>query len=430
MYLLPSLCWSAVLVLAFWLVTPARAENLWEAYSFARARDPLVTQARAQLEAERARWTQATAALLPRAGLEGGVNRTAQHSSGFGPESTTYYTGSSASVTLRQPLLNGQRWANLDSARTGVRAAEAGLLAAEQDLILRVAQAYFGILKAAADERVARGEVARLEKALAQAQAFREVGAGEIIAVKEAQARLDLARAALVSAESERHIAQEALYRLTRQPIASIHDLGPLTPEGPSPARLEPWLDSASRHQPLLRQAREHWTAARQRVTASRRGYWPSVDLSGGYYYSKGGYIASLQNQQWLVGLNVSMPLYDRAIVGQLRQAQAEADQVRARLDDLDDQIHQNTTTAFRRLQDSVARWQAVRVGREVGTRSTIDLLNAGQDLTRAQRDHNLALYEHVTARLQLKAAAGVLDEADVRSINGLLRAPGAAQTR
>lgn len=429
-------CRSLPPVLGFLFAMPCQAADLWTAYEFAKARDPVVAQARARLEAEQARGMLARSALLPKASVSGGINRTGQNSSGFGPQNTTYYTGSNLSVTLRQPLIDGRAWSNLDSAKFSIRAAEAGVLAAEQDVIVRVTQAYFGVLKAAEDERIAQEETRRLKQVLAQAQAFRAAGAGEIIAVKETQARLDLARAALARARSDRHIAQEALYRLTHRTPSVFSDLDAFTPEGPQPDRLEPWLDSAMRTQPMLKQAREALNAAREQVAGAKWLHWPSVELNGGYYYSKGGYIANLQNQQWLIGVNVNLPIYDGdESTGQIRQAQANAHSMQAQLDEALDRIHFETTSAFRRLQDSLMRlhatsqavqssqtaWEAVKMGRAVGTRNTIDVLNAEQDYSKAQRDHTLARYEHVLARVQLKAAAGVLSESDVQAINTLL---------
>ncbi|WP_158007125.1 TolC family protein, partial [Acidithiobacillus caldus] len=61
------------------------------------------------------------------------------------------------------------------------------------------------------------------------------------------------------------------------------------------------------------------------------------------------------------------------------------------------------------------------RKGYEVGTRSIIDLLQTATDYIRAEQDYNVALYNQVLARVQLKAAAGQLDLADLSAVNGLL---------
>jgi outer membrane protein len=311
------------------------------------------------------------------------------------------------------------------------------VLAAEQDLITEVADAYFGVLKAEAEERVSRDQKNLLQTVLNQTEAFLKVGSGDIIAVQEAKASLDAAQAALIRSQNSVVLARQRLERLTHQPVGELADLGALTPEGPSPSQAGPWLETARENQPLLNQARQQFQVALDEVEIQRRAHWPKLHLGAGYSYDKGSFLPTLEANRARIGLNVSVPLYEGGqISAKTKRAAAQAKANEYHLKDLEDQVVLDTQNAFAGLQNSVPELlaakqavasnltslEATRKGYEIGSRSVVDLLKVAHDYEVAQRNYYFALYSQVLARIRLKAAAGVLSEEDVKSVNALLK--------
>lgn len=435
---------SALLAAVFLLTTPlsGHSEDLLSVYRQAAATSPVLARARALLDADRAERPLARSGLLPKLGLAAGVSQGHADISGFGPLAVDEsYTGNSYSVTLTQPVFNGPAYVALNAAGARIRAGEATVMAAAQQLILDVTEAYFSVLRARADREVARGERDLLKSILDQTETFREVGSGDIIAVHEARARHDAAESARVRSENVLSIARQTLERLTHRPMGTLEDLGPLQPREPSPDSSDKWVEAALESQPLLFRARAELQAARDQVQISSRARWPRVDIDAGYGHSKGEFLPSIERDEWKVGLNLKFPLYQGGEIGaRTQQAEALASAGRYALEDRQDQVKLDTATAFRELKNSVAELraatQALRSARvsllatqdgyRLGVRSIIDLLTVVQDHASAQRNYFLALYSHVVDRVRLKAAAGVLTEKDIEAVNVLLRDKGA----
>lgn len=433
---LPVLCFLPLLFSL--LGVSAHAEDLLAVYRRAAATSPVLAQARAQLRAEEANRPLARSCLLPRLLLGAGVGRNHADITGFPAFAVDQsYTAANYSVTLTQPLFNGPAYSSLKVADAQVRAGEADLEAAEQDLILQVVQAYFGVLRAQAEVKVARGRRGLLKKILAQAEAFRAVGSGDIIAVQEARARFDAAASDLIGAENALEVARQGVERLTHRPPGPLVDVGAIRPRMPKPDNAEAWVKQALKRQPLLAAARERWSAARDQVTVARRARWPRLSLDAGYRYSKGEFLPSIDREDLQVGLNLSFPLYQGGEIGaQSRRALARAEAARHGMDTLRDRIRYQVESAFSTLKSSAADLRATaralasaevsldatRKGYAIGSRSIVDLLNEVQNDTVARRNDYLALYRHVVDRIRLKAAAGVLGTGDVEAVNALLR--------
>jgi outer membrane protein len=429
------------------------AEDLLATYERAAATNPTVAKAAALLKADRAGESIARSALLPKVGGNAGVSGNNADISGFGEdfmgggslpgfagEINKDFWGANYSVMLTQPIVNGQAWVALRSSRTQIRAGEAGVAAAEQDLMLNVSVAYFGVLHAVAEERVARTQKTLVKGILDQAEASLGVGSGDIIDVREARARFDSADSSLVSAENHVQIAKQRLERFTHHPAGTLNDLGPLTPEGPKPDQIEPWIQAALDYQPQLIKAREQLQIAKDGVEIAERTRWPRINLGGGYSYQKGGFLPSVETGQAQVGLNVSVPIFTSGeISARVRQAEAQARASEHQVNDIEDQVKLNTQTAFLNLRDSTAKFQAARSalessgisldatrkGFDVGTRTIVDVLNAVRDHASAERDYHAARYNQVMARIELKAAAGILSIKDLEAVNSLLVVAG-----
>lgn len=435
-----------ILVLGLFLAAPcpADADDFLSVYQQAAATSPVLARARSLLEADRATLPLARSGLLPHVKAGGGVGGESLSMKGFGedfglplPKLDEDFTTSFYTVSLTQPIVNGQAWVQVRAADARIRAGQSAVLAAQQDLILQVGEAYFGLLRAQAEERVARNQRQLLETILNQTEAFLRVGSGDVIAVEEARAALDGAEATLIRAENTTRISRQRLERLTHQPVGILVDLDKLTPEGPHPNAIAPWLERARENQPLLQQAREQLNVALDQVEVERRARWPKLNLDAGYSHDKGSFLPSLESNRARVGVNLSIPLYTGGeISAKTGKARAEAQAVQYQLMDLEDRVALNTENAFLILQNSVEELraaeqavtssttslQATRKGYEIGSRSVVDLLKVAHDFEAAERNYFLALYNQVLARLRLKAAAGILSEADVLAVNALLQ--------
>jgi outer membrane protein len=431
-------------LLVFVMASVAIAEDLSTVYKLAAATSPMLARARSLLKADEAALPIARSNLLPHLSAGAGVGGQNLDMKGFGqsfdlplpPIEDTYYDAN-YSVSLTQPIIDGQAWVGVRQANSLIRSGQAAVMAAEQDLIAEMADAYFGVLRAEAEERVSRNQKELLQTVLNQTESFLKVGSGDIIAVQEAKAGLDGAAATLIRSQNAVIIARKRLERLTHQSVGQLVDLGPLTPEGPSPNQVGPWLGTAMENQPLLNQARQQFQVAMDEVEIQRRAHWPKLHLGAGYSYDKGSFLPTLEANRARVGLNVSVPLYEGGqISAKTRRAAAHAKANEYHLKDLEDQVVLDTENAFVALQNSVpellAAQQAVasnltsldatRKGYEIGSRSVVDLLKVANDYEAAQRNYYLALYSQVVARIRLKAAVGVLSEEDVKAVNALLK--------
>lgn len=427
-------------------VSDANAEDILTVYKQALATSPVLSRARASLQANEAFNSVNRSAFFPR--IQAGAGASLNHAdiTGFGSPIDESYSADNYSVTLTQPIVRGQDWIALRASEAQVRAGEQALAAAEQSLILQVSEAYFQVLRADANERVARSKRDFLQKILEQAQKALKVGTGDIISVKEAAARLDTAESDLIGARNAVRIADRSLERLTHAPVGTLLDVGPLQPRGPVPDIVDPWVGSALENHPVLLEARQQVEISKDQIEIARRARWPRLDLSTGYSYSKGILLPGLKEGETQIGLVLSLPIYQGGEIGaRTRQAQALAMAEGSRLKNLEDQVRLDVETNFLRLRDSVAQLkaaaravdsacisvEATRKGFEVGTRSFIDLFDGIQNLAVARGNYYLALYNHVLSRVQLKTAAGLVSIKDVEDINMQLGStanqPGAA---
>ncbi|MHB8348069.1 MAG: TolC family outer membrane protein [Acidiferrobacterales bacterium] len=430
--------WLAPLSLMLAAPLRAQAEDLAGVYHQAMESSPVIAQSRALLQADHAGHSVARAQLLPHlsAGASAGVNSTTV--SGVLPQkiSGSFYSDS-YSVTLTQPLLDGSAYAALHAADSRVRGDRAALTYVRQALILNVTKSYFGVLRRIADARVARDQARLLESLYREAQARLKIGAGDVVAVAEARARLDAARTVVTRADDAVAVANRQLERLTHTPVPQLCDVRPFSPRGPNPDSMRQWVAMALREQPLLRQAQAQLRADRDQVDVRRRAAWPTISISGIAQHGYGVLLPDMTMNTAGASLNLAVPIFaGGAIDAGVRQAHAQVRAQQAHIADLDDGIRLDTQTAFLSLRDSVpqltearaARQSAVlslkatRKGYDLGVRSILDVLTAASEAAQAQRDYERALYDQIIARVQLKAAAGILGPADVVAVNALLR--------
>ncbi len=417
------------------------AEDLLTLYKSAAKDNPGINAARARYKASLSLKPLARAGLLPSLTGGAGVVRYDKRVSNMGPvEIDDSYWGDSYTVTLVQPILNFQAWTGLDVAEKQIVAAKAQVLAAEQDLIYQVSASYFQVLLKKSQVELARKRLELFSSTLERARTALEIGSGDIVSVREAEAARDRAKTMLISAETELQVAREELKTLVKREFGTLSDLGKVEPRGPEPAAPSSWIQAAMASQPLLSVARNRYEASRSRIEYERRARWPRVDFKAEASYSDGSFLPDVIYRDLHGGLFISMPFYLGGSIGaRTSMAQAEAQAARHDMEQVQDRIRFETRKAYLSLQDSVSRlrsaeaalrsaktsFDATSEGLAAGTRTVIDLLSVTEGYIQADNEYRRARYDHVMARMALKKAAGTLDLQDLMAVNSLLLKKG-----
>jgi outer membrane protein len=436
----------ATLLAASAFACHAQAVDLLQIYREALANDATFASARAALAASDERVPQARAGLLPTAGINGSYGRTdsnadiptAPQTLNAGARTNTY------TVSLAQPLV---RWANWEAYQQGKllsAVGEAQFAQAQQDLIVRVAQAYFDVLTAQDALASVQAQKVAITEQLASAKRNFEVGTATITDSQEAQARYDLAEAQEFASQNDLEIRRTALQQIIGHPAGDLATLRPglLLPK-PEPARVEPWVDSAeSRNYNVMAQQLSVEVAKRE-ISRSRAGHYPTVDLvaSRTHTNQNGTAIGSLANGGVInsnnIGVQWNIPLFSGfAVTSRVRETIALEERSRADLENARRTAAQAARQAFLGVNNGLAQVSALqaaevssqsalesnRLGYQVGVRINIDVLNAQQQLYATRRDLARARYDTLVNGLRLKAAAGVLREEDLAQVNALLQ--------
>lgn len=438
---------SLILAVALALSTgAAQAESLLDVYRLALDSDPQVKAAEAAWQAVQETRPQSRAALFPKITLNGNVARNRQEivsssSLLFPSGSTLYFTNKSLSLNLNQPLYHHDYYVQLRQSDARIRQAEAEYHAAQQGLLLRVSEHYFAVLAEIDTLGFAQAEKQAIARQLEQTRQRFEVGLVAITDVHEAQARFDLASSQEIEAQTRLASSREALREITATLPATLSGLSDsaVTLASPEPQDVEAWVDTARNQNFQIIAAEAATDAAAQNIAAQRAGHFPTLDavLSHGYG-SSGGAFGERETLDSAIGLQLNVPLYSGgAVNSRVREAQHRLTQSKQVLE-------QQRRTAMRQSRDSymnvlasISRINALRqatvsnqsaldatqVGAEVGTRTTVDVLNAQRDVYRAQRDLSRARYDYVLNLVRLKQAAGMLSLADLEQVNGWLQA-------
>lgn len=420
---------------------PAEAADFLQIYRMAKQNDPEFAAARAQYQAAREAVPQARAAVLPQITFSASRFENTQESlsrTGGGTQ-TNSFASEEMQLELRQTLFDWNQFAGLGLAEARVAQAEAELAAAEQDLIVRVAEAYFDVLSARDTLRFARAEKRAIERQLEQAQERFEVGLIPITDVKEAQARFDLAVSREIEAENALENAREALRTLIGEPPGILSGVAAeLELRSPEPASPRAWVDTALEQNPSYLAARSGAEVARIEIRQARSGHYPRVDLVARHTDEETVFAGDIPSdtQTDSIGIELTIPLFSGgATVSATRSARSDFEAAQARVLQAQRSTERNTRNAFRGIGSSISQVRALaqavesnrtaveatRSGFRVGTRTAVDVLSAVRDLYQAQRDHADARYQYIVNRLQLKRAAGTLTVDEVRLINSWL---------
>lgn len=441
-----SLAVSTALALTLLGAGQARAQSLLEVYEAARQFDATYLAARSQAEATRTRATQAMASVLPSVNLGIGVNQTRLDGLSSLPNVPTTVLGrtfqqASTAVTASQPLFRPANWATYEQGQRQLDIADQQLSQAEQDLIVRVSQAYFDVLAAQDTLAFVRAQKQAISEQLASARRNFEVGTATITDTREAQARFDLATAQELAADNDLRVKRLALDTLAGRTIASPRGLvQPVRLPAVAPANVEEWASRAAEQHPSVRLADVALAVAKLEVDKAKAGNLPTVDLTANISRNNqtGSAInaARINSTSMGVGVQLNYPLFaGYAIQGRIAETAALEDKARTDLEGARRAVAQATRSAFFGVvsgQAQVAALEAAeassqvaleanRLGYQVGVRINIDVLNSQSQLFQTRRDLAQARYNVLIGGLRLRQASGQLSAQDLQNINALL---------
>ncbi len=425
----------------------ANAENLVDIYRLALQQDRQLRAAEAGYLAAAEARPQARSVLLPQIGLGGSLSQTDQDAGEqFGqPTDAQSVDNENLSLNLSQTIYNHQNYVSLKQAKVGITQAEVELEAARQDLLLRVADAYFNVLAAEDTLKFAKAEKEAIGRQLEQSEKRFEVGLIAITDVKESQASYDIAVANEISAENQLDISREFLQVITGQLHQNLSKLGDtMQLARPEPADIDKWIETSLEQNFNLRAAQLNTKVSSLEIRRQRAGHYPTLDLFASKDISKAeidsttttGFNSSSDRDEETIGISLNVPIYSGGRTSSLtRQARYTHEQNRELLE----QQHRNTISlaraSYRNVVAGISRVKALKqalisnqtaaeatqAGFEVGTRTSVDVLLALRETFRSQRDYAQARYDYLLNTLKLKQAAGILSEDDLVKINGWL---------
>ena len=421
------------------------AEDLVQVYRDALRYDAPYAAARHALDAGRERLPQGEALLLPTVGLTAGAN--------YGDARVKFREESLGSVnrnpkdwnytfSLTQPIFRPDNVLRRDQAEFAVKQAEAAFGEAGQDLILRMAQAYFDILAAHDTLTLIKAQKAATAEQLAQAKRNFEVGTATITDTHEAQARYDLIIAQEIAAKNDLENKRDALQQITGKQYGALNDLREdvnLAP--PNPNNIQTWVELAEKQSYPVQLQNALTEIAALEAKRGEAGHYPTLDAVASYRDFNqrdpvGLSAIGSETRTGTIGLQFALPLYQGGAISS-RERETAANYLRAK-EDLEN-ARRSAVLAARRsflavtdgiegvkalkqaLISSRSSVESNKLGYEVGVRINIDVLNAQQQLFSTQRDLALVRYNTILSYLRLKASAGSLTDADLDEVNRAL---------
>ena len=449
-------------------VSSAPAADLLAVYQRALQNDPQLREAEAIRLAALESKPQALAALLPqlsgsgsvtRARNTGSTNTTQPVTTGPGSNQTTLesfpFDGRTATTThrygvdLKQNLFRWENWVALQRADSQLAQAEADYQAAQQDLMARVAQRYFDVLAAQDDLEAQEVALTSIKRQLEQAESRFQIGLIAVTDVEEARAAHDSGAAAVIAAKRTLASAQELLREITGDPFEWLaRPIEPFELATPDPVSEERWVEMALQQNLSLVSSRLAADMARENVSSSRGGHFPSLDLVGSRYKATSNGVdtftdgtpaggTALDQNQRSIGLQLTFPIYaGGAVSSQVRQAVYQHRAAKERVERVARQTEHDARDSYLGVLSEISRVKALRravesnaislrateSGYEAGTRTAVDVLQSRQLWVQAQTSYARSRYDYMLNVLKLQQAAGTLSQQSLEKINSLLK--------
>ena len=423
------------------------AENLLDIYNEALENDPTFKAAEYSYLADKEIVVQGRAALLPSITLSGSTNWNEYYQDDVLQQE---YNSFSKSARVSQPLFRLDTWFNFKRSKSLTNAAEAEFAYEQQNLILRTAELYFGVLRAIDNLNAAISEEKAIKKQLDQAQQRYEVGLSAITGVQEAQLAYDLSKAARINNEGNLFSAREALNALIGREIFSLDELGEdLQISSPFPNSKGDWVNLALKNNYQLKASYLRKDAAKSNARSAASNHLPKIDIVGsgsdsetnqfnyeGFSINGQGIPVPAVTGRRNYAIQLSVPIFQGGAVSSRRkQAYSQYNQADENTLFTERRIIQEVRSQFSNVNTLVANvnaqkqavisatsaLEATQVGYKVGTRNVVDLLQAEKNLYSAEKNLANAKYDYILANLRLALAAGTINPGDILEINNLL---------
>ena len=423
-----------------------RAADLLETFRAAQANDPQIAAAYATMQAGEEKLAQGRSLLMPAVNLSANTTMNDLNVQ-YVPAVPPFLLGGSYrfnshgyNVNMVQPLYRQQNWLAYSESELQVAAAEAQYKVAEQELVLRTAQAYFDVLNAQDGVELAEAQKNAITEQLGQAKRNFEVGSATITDTLEAQSRFDLTGAQEIAAQNNLEIKRRVFQQLTNSLPGNLKRLGAAVKlDAPQPADAEKWIADAQLNSPQLAVAKANTQLAEKEVARNRGGHYPTVDLVANYgnTYANGSQFGvgnDIRNTN--IGVQLNVPLFQGGLINsKWREAEANYERAQQDLESAHRNVTLQTSQAYLGVVSGIVQVQALqqalvsstnvldatKTGQEVGVRTNLDVLNAQQQLYSTRRDLYQAEYNFLLSKLRLKAAAGVLDADGLIEVNQAL---------
>ena len=417
------------------------AQSLSDLYSAARGYDATYQSAKNQYDANLAKAEQAKALLLPSANLAIGANGNTLDSTSPAGNTNYGYQTQTATVSATQPLYRPANMASYEQGMKQIDLAHAQLQAAEQDLIVRVSQAYFDVLTAKDNLTFVQAQKTAVVEQLASANRNFQVGTSTVNDSRDAQAKYDLVVAQELAADNDLRVKTLALRQLVGKPDADPKPLrAPPVVPALQPATMDEWVRQSATNHPQLIQLQVALDVAKLTTDIANAAAKPTLDLAASYSAtnSQNGSSNSYKGYDTrtniaTLGLNFNMPLFSGyAIKNRIKETLALEDKARNDLEAGRRSVEQATRTAFLGVQSGQAQVKAyeaaevssqsaldaTKLGYQVGVRINMDVLNAQSQLYSTKATLAKARYDVLVGELKLKQAAGTLAPEDMTPIN------------
>ncbi len=433
----------------------ATAEDLVDVMNVALEKDPQLKAAKYNQEATLENRKQAMANFLPQ--ITGSWSKSESDSKTtfeVGPDNDPPKSESDGwSLSLNQSIYDHSNFLRLKQANLQEAKGYASYGSAAQDFLIRVAQSYFDVLTNIDAVKFAESEEKAIQRQLEQAEQRYEVGLAAITDVHEARAQYDGSRASVINAKNLLDDTKEALYEITLNYYDNLNGL----PDDFNQFELSNndirfWEEVALENNPALQEAIIDADIAEKSLKLEQAGHYPTVGLSASLSEgnSAGGAFQDFDSdgnpvvrnvpdstrESNSITLSVNVPIYSGGRTSSLsRQAKLR---YRAAMEDLDRITFSTVRNVRNSLHNVEAGWSSVQArqlavvsaksaeeataaGFEVGTRNIVEVLNSQRSLYQAQRDYSRAKHDYLMNILNLKRAAGTLEQSDVVDINSLL---------
>ncbi len=441
------------------------AENLKDIYETAVAQDPVIASARATYRANAEAKTQGKAALLPQISATGSYSdstyKVSDLQSFFVQDNRTETDLKRYSLNLTQSLFDLPAWYRFQQGKDLSDSAEAQFASDQQDLIIRVSEAYFNVLRSFDNHITRQAEERAIKRQLDQTRERYQVGLVPITEVHEAQAAFDEATVDALESQGSLRISFEDLKVLTGGDHGVLAGLDEnFSADVPTPSNSDAWVGFSLENNFQLKVAALAKEAAANNAKANKYKHLPRVSLVLGYDKDESsgtqtgvsgvkipGFTDNAldatsrsidrETDSAAIQINVSMPIYSGGLIHSQRRQSAfqanSADQnyisIKRNTVQSARSLHHQVTTNSARVQaraqsivSAASALEATEAGYEVGTRNIVDVLLAQRTLFRAQRNYSNARYDFIISMMMLKKVAGQLSPDDIYQLNAWLK--------